>query len=94
MNGHEHNPLRPICMTEILPGISSHLCTCTFAGGEIVIVQVYGTADQREAHIIAEWLWHPFRRYRVSDGDISRGHARPFIVVLDHCWQQGKEVQG
>ncbi len=73
------NPLRPTA-AEIQATASRHTCTCIFAGGEIAVVNVYGAPSQEHANFAVSWLWFP-KCYRVEDGDLSNGHARPFTLI-------------
>ena len=75
------NPLRFTTAEEIQAQARPHRCTCTFAGGEIAVVQVYGAPDQEHAHSYVQYLWYPVP-YSVVDGDTTNGYARPFTLIL------------
>ncbi len=76
------NPLADTTERAIPPGAAPHICTCTFKGGEIAIVNVYGAGTQRDARAIVRWLWCPSCHYIVTDGDLTNGYAQPFTLLL------------
>ena len=61
--------------------ISRHTCTCVFPGERITVVHVIGGESQDEARTAVLAAWQPCR-YTVQDGDLSGGHAAPFVLRL------------
>lgn len=58
-----------------------HTCTCIFPNNRIAIVHVQGARTQREAREQVQSAWYPCQ-YEVQDGDLTQGHAQPFILRL------------
>ncbi len=58
-----------------------HTCTCQFPDGKQAVVHVIGANSQAQARGAVRFLWSPCI-YRVLEGDVTRGHAAPFWLIL------------